>query len=157
MNRAFVPLLAVITSWSMSTAALADQAFGWANWEAKAAAILAALQEPGHGEGKRQHVKQACSGITGTVIGQGFQFPYWAQQLIPMCREIDDIVGSDKEVSHRYWALQCKELKRYSGQLGKATPVAVAPTAHDKALALSAFMANYYEQECAHGLERVRH
>jgi hypothetical protein len=149
MRPGFVMLAAA--AFALPTAAIADQATGWARWEAKAAEILAAVQAPGHSEAKRQSVKQACK-----VIGQGFAFPRWAQGLMPMCADIDDIVGGDREVGRRNWHIQCRSIKNYRDQLGKATPVAIAPTAHEKALALASFLGAYYENECAHGLERSK-
>lgn len=149
-----IKLTIVAAGLALPTAAFADQTTGWANWEAKASEILAAVQAPGHSEAKRQSVKAACKGVTGTVIGQGFAFPRWAQGLMPMCADIDDIVGGDREVGHRSWKIQCRSIKNYRDQLGKATPVAIAPTAHEKALALASFLGAYYERECAHGLER---
>jgi hypothetical protein len=154
MRLSFVILAS--TAFALPTAAMADQATGWARWEAKAAEILAAVQAPGHSEAKRQSVKDACKGVTGTVIGQGFAFPRWAQGLMPMCADIDDIVGGDREVARRNWRIQCRSIKNYRDQLGKATPVAIAPTAHEKALALANFLGAYYERECAHGLERSK-
>lgn len=156
MRPKSVMLTAAAALFALPTAASADTAAGWANWEAKASEILAAVEAPGHGEAKRQGVKAACKGVTGTVIGQGFAFPRWAQGLMPMCADIDDIVGADKEVARRNWRIQCRSIKNYRDQLGKATPVAIAPTAHEKALALASFLGAYYERECAHGLERSR-
>ena len=38
----------------------------------------------------RAAIKDACTGVTGTVIGQGMAFPMWGQELIGVCRVAKD-------------------------------------------------------------------
>lgn len=102
----------------------------------------------------------ACDGATGVVSGQGFQFPYWAQNVMMACRvfdtfkDVNDKVagGVDKGSSDNYYSNMmktvlkrekrglCRAASRASGELGKAEPVPAEPRAQPLALELKAQM-----------------
>ena len=102
----------------------------------------------------------ACDGATGVVSGQGFQFPYWAQNVMMACRVFDTFkdvndkvaAGVDKGSSAEYYSNMmktilkrekrglCRAASRASGELGKAEPVAAEPRAQPLALELKAQM-----------------
>jgi len=94
-------------------ASAADKAAGWRNWA------------------DRGQLDGACDGVTGTVIGQGFQFPYWGQQLIGVCRVYRSLFShlKDNSTTRSAKKSECKELKQVRGNLAKATDVAEEPRA----------------------------
>ncbi|KQZ64416.1 hypothetical protein ASD67_08020 [Sphingopyxis sp. Root1497] len=107
-------------------ASAADKAAGWRNWADRGERIVAAIGavNPGQLDG-------ACDGVTGTVIGQGFQFPYWGQQLIGVCRVYRSLFShlKDNSTTRSAKKSECKELKQVRGNLAKATDVAEEPRA----------------------------
>jgi len=102
------------------------QGAGWRNWADRGERIVAAIGavNPGQLDG-------ACDGVTGTVIGQGFQFPYWGQQLIGVCRVYRSLFShlKDNSTTRSAKKSECKELKQVRGNLAKATDVAEEPRA----------------------------
>jgi hypothetical protein len=94
-------------------ASAADKAARWRNWA------------------DRGQLDGACDGVTGTVIGQGFQFPYWGQQLIGVCRVYRSLFShlKDNSTTRSAKKSECKELKQVRGNLAKATDVAEEPRA----------------------------
>ena len=136
--------LAVLAAVGLMTAGVAearDKAEGWKNWSDRAEAIETALHQP-----DQVSIKTACSGVTGTIIGQGFQFPRWAMGLMPTCQVSKDLwlyKGSRRGVKR--W---CSDLKDAGNQLGKAEPVAEAPNAAPIALRLSATLLASYDEVC---------
>jgi len=120
-----------------------DRAEGWANWTERAERIEAAMLSQ---SGTSARLDSACKGVTGTVIGQGFQFPGWAQALIPVCTVTQAAFhGSD----YRRRSKQiCRDLIDNSKRIGKATEVPEAPRAHLVAQRLSYEMIALHNQIC---------
>jgi hypothetical protein len=133
------------------------EAAGWHKWADFTGGIVAA--------GKAEPfdfaaIVPACDGATGVVTGQGFQFPYWAQNIMMACRVFDTFkdvaaktrAGIDKGSSSDWMASAMKDiLKREkrglcrnastaSKELGKAEPVAAEPRAQALAIELKAQM-----------------
>jgi len=137
-------MAAVVVAAGLTGASVAeakDRAEAWAIWSARAQAIDDALQG-----GEIGPMKTACNGVTGMLISQGFQFPYWAQGLIPVCRVSKDLwIYSGSKRGVKKW---CGDVKDAAGQIGKAEPVAEAPRASVIALNISARMRASYEQLC---------
>jgi hypothetical protein len=125
----------------IATPAMAgDRTAGWAKWVARAEMIEAAIDS---GEDNfKSNIKPACTGVTGTLISQGFQFPYWAQGLIQVCTVLKDswIYKNGKR--------QCKDVKHVIGILNKATPVAEAPRADQIAKHIAGMMQSAYDSQC---------
>ena len=144
MHRVGGTMAAVIVAAGLMGASVAeakDRAEAWATWSARAQSIDDALQS-----GSMEPVKTACNGVTGMLIGQGFQFPYWAQGLIPVCRVSKDLwlySGSKRGVKR--W---CSDLKGAAAQIGKAEPVAEAPRASEIARDISLRMTASYDELC---------
>lgn len=114
---------------------------GWKAWIERATAIDAALKQPDMGP-----MKAACSGVTGTVIGQGFQFPYWGQSLIQVCQVSKDmwLYQTNRRGAKRW----CSDVKDIAGKIGKATPVAEGPGAAELAQDISALLMEGHETIC---------
>jgi hypothetical protein len=125
-----------------ATPALAgDKAAGWAKWVERAERIEAAMLS---GEQNfRPQIKLACNGVTGTVIGQGFQFPYWAQSLIQVCTTLKD----DAAYGNKH---QCRSVKSVIANLRKAEPVPEAPRAEPIARNIAEMLQIAYDQQCRH-------
>ena len=118
-----------------------DKAEGWRNWTQRAERIFAAIQT-----GESARLDGACRGVTGTVIGQGFQFPGWARALIEVCTVTQAAYhGSGNNRRSRQI---CKDLKTVSGQIGKATEVPEGPGARDVAIRLSRIMIEIRDHVC---------
>ncbi|RYY22627.1 MAG: hypothetical protein EOP62_22710 [Sphingomonadales bacterium] len=134
-----IPLIAAASL--VATPAFAgDRTAGWAKWVERAERIEAAIDS---GEGRfKTEIKSACSGVTGTLISQGFQFPYWAQGLIQVCTVLKDnwIYKSSKA--------QCKDVKHVIAILNKAIPVPEAPRAEPIAKHIAAMMQGAYDAQC---------
>lgn len=107
-------------------AAAADKAAGWHNWADRGERIVLAVRAV-----NPDQLESACNGVTGTVIGQGFQFPYWGQQLIGVCRVYGRLFAhlADGNTTLAAKKSECKELKQVRGNLAKATDVAEEPRA----------------------------
>ena len=120
-----------------------DKAEGWANWIERAERIEAAMLS---GDGASARLDSACTGVTRTVIGQGFAFPRWGQSLIQLCTATQAAFhGSDYR---RRSKNICKALVDVSKQMGKATEVAEAPRAHLVAQRLSHELIALHNQVC---------
>jgi hypothetical protein len=107
-------------------AAAADKAAGWHNWADRGERIVAAI-----GAVNPAQLGSACDGVTGTVVGQGFQFPYWGQQLIGVCHVYRSLFSHlrDGTTTRSAKKGECKQLKQVGGNLAKATDVAEEPRA----------------------------
>ena len=90
----------------------------WAAWTERAQRIDFALKVHDSEAVYRAAIKDACTGVTGTVIGQGMAFPMWGQELIGVCRVAKDtwLYGGKK-------GKYCKDVKRSAKVIGKAEPV----------------------------------
>jgi hypothetical protein len=121
-----------------------DKAEGWANWTERAERIYAALQE---GEGGSARLDSACTGVTRTVIGQGFQFPGWAGSLIQVCTVTQAAYHGSG--NNRRSKQICKDLPRVSKLIGTSTEVPEAPGAHKVAQHISRIMLVIRDQACA--------
>jgi hypothetical protein len=102
----------------------------------------------------------ACDGVTGVVTGQGFQFPYWAQNIMMACRvfdifkdvaqktsagiddyrDKDSIGGMMKTILKRERKILCRNSATASKELAKAEAIAAEPRAQPLALELKAQM-----------------
>lgn len=118
-----------------------DRAQGWHNWTERAERIFAALQS-----GESRRLDSACSGVTRTVVGQGFAFPGWAQSLIQVCT-VTQAAYHGSENNRRSKTI-CKGLREASKKIGKATPVPEDPDAHRVALRLSRILIEVRNQVC---------
>lgn len=120
-----------------------DRAEGWSKWIERVERIEAAMHSTG---GASARLDSACSGVTGTVIGQGFAFPRWAQSLIQACTVTQAAFhGSDYRKRSKNI---CKGLVTVSKQLGKATEVPESPQAHLVAQRLSYELIGLHNQVC---------
>jgi hypothetical protein len=120
-----------------------DRAEGWAHWIERVERIEAAISSTGDASAR---LDSACTGVTRTVIGQGFAFPRWAQSLIQACTVTQAAFhGSDYRKRSKNI---CKGLVDVSKQLGKATEVAEAPRAHLVAQRLSYELIALHNQVC---------
>ena len=121
--RAAVILMLAGVSMPVSAA---DKAAGWHHWADRGERIALAVRAVNPAQ-----LDSACDGVTGTVIGQGFQFPYWGQQLIGVCRVYRSLFSHLKDNSTTRAAKknECKTLKQVRGNLAKATDVAEEPRA----------------------------
>lgn len=108
------------------SAAAADKAAGWHNWADRGERIVAAI-----GAVNPAQLGSACDGVTGTVVGQGFQFPYWGQQLIGVCHVYRSLFSHlrDGTTTRSAKKGECKELKQVGSNLAKATDIAEEPRA----------------------------
>ena len=120
-----------------------DRAEGWANWIERAERIEAAMFSSG---GASARLDSACTGVTRTVIGQGFAFPRWAQALIQVCT-VTQATFHGSDYRRRSKAI-CKGLVNVSKQIGKATEVPEAPRAHLVAQRLSHELIELHNQVC---------
>jgi hypothetical protein len=120
-----------------------DKAEGWANWTERAERIEAALLR---GESYSAGLDSACKGVTGTVIGQGFQFPGWAQALIPVCTVTQAAYHGSQ--NNRRSKQICNDLKDVSKRIGKATPTPESGRASEVALRIARVMLVIRDQAC---------
>jgi hypothetical protein len=135
-----MPLLAATLMLAAATPAAAkDKAEGWAKWTAQAELIAAAMADA---DNFKSRIKTACSGVTGTVIGQGFQFPYWAQGLIQVCTVLKE------DWIYRDGNAQCKDVKRVVKVLDKAEPVPEGPGAAEVAKRIAGMLQSAYDAKC---------
>lgn len=133
-------LIATTLAISTAPACARDKAQAWAKWVERAGRIEAAMISGE--EVSKPLLKSVCSGVTGTVIGQGFQFPRWAQSLIQVCTALkDDWIYSSRK-------RQCNDVKHAIRALNEATPVAEAPAAAPVALRIAAVLQSAYEGGC---------
>lgn len=129
MNPFRVTGLAAATLVLASSALAASpdpEAAGWAKWVEFGQGILDADQQS-----TLAPLNQACKGVTGMMVSQGFQFPYWAQQQIMLCQGLASVARNDRRNA-------CKTLKSVSKELGKARPVEIEPRAEPMARSLKA-------------------
>jgi hypothetical protein len=117
-----------------------DKTAGWAKWVERAERIEAAMLSGE--ENFKPRIKEACTGVTGTVVSQGFQFPYWAQGLIQLCAVVKD------DWRYSYRKPQCKDAKRVIAILNKATPVPEAPRADIVAKSIATILQMGYDNQC---------
>lgn len=119
-----------------------DKAEGWQHWTDRAERIFVAIQS-----GESARLDSACKGVTGVVIGQGFQFPGWARSLIQVCT-VTQAAYHGSNNSKRSKTI-CKDLKAVAGQIGKASPVAEdSSNAHLVAQRLSRIIGEVRDQMC---------
>ena len=118
-----------------------DKAEGWRNWTDRAERIFDAIQS-----GESRRLDSACTGVTRTVIGQGFQFPGWAQSLIQVCTVTQAAYHGSN--NNRRSKQICSDLRGVSKKIGKATPVPEAPDAHRVAQRISRIMIAVRNQVC---------
>lgn len=107
----------VFASGAASAASPEKEAAGWAKWVDFNQGILDANESQSMGP-----LKGACKGVTGMMVSQGFQFPYWAQQSMMFCQGVGYLDKGDRKAA-------CKTLKAVSKELAKAKPVEVEPRA----------------------------
>jgi len=118
-----------------------DKAEGWANWTERAQRILAALAS-----GESPQLDSACKGVTGTVIGQGFQFPGWGQALIQVCTVTQAAYHGSG--NNRRSKRICNDLQDVSKRIGKSSEVPEGPGAHKVAQNISKAMLEVRDQLC---------
>lgn len=144
-------------SFASQAASPEREAAGWTKWADFTSGVVDATKaEPFDAPG----IRAACKGVTGMVSGQGFQFPYWAQNVMMACRAFDvfkDVdektdagvdkgnmdnffSGNARKILKREKKGLCRDVARASKELGKATPIASEPRAQPLALALKAQM-----------------
>lgn len=142
--RATIATVALAGALILPTVAEAkDKAEGWANWTARAERIEAALLR---GESYSAGLDSACTGVTGTVIGQGFAFPGWGQALIRVCTVAQAAYhGSNNNRRSRQI---CRDLPGVAKQIGKATPTPESGRASEVALRLSRILFAIRDQAC---------
>ena len=144
-------------SFASQAASPEKEAAGWAKWADFTSGVIDATKAD---QFDAQGIKEACKGATGVVIGQGFQFPYWAQNVLMACRAFkifDDVdkktdagvdkgnrdeffSGNARKILKREKKALCRDVASISKDLGKATPVASEPRAQPLALALKVQM-----------------
>lgn len=112
---------AVFASSAASAASPEKEAAGWAKWVEFNQGILDANEQQ-----SLAPLTQACKGVTGMMISQGFQFPYWAQQSMMLCQGIGYVSKGNRKSA-------CKTLKAVSRELAKAKPVEIEPRAEPMA------------------------
>ncbi len=150
--------LLLVTAFASTQACAADadrEAAGWHKWADFTGNVVAA--------GKRDPFEfaaiiAACDGATSVVTGQGFQFPYWAQNIMMACRVFDTfkdvaektkagvdkaasgdtIAGMMKTILKREKRSLCRNASSVSSELRKAEPVAAEPRAEPLAVELKA-------------------
>lgn len=126
-----------------SIAEARDRTEGWARWTARAERIEAALLQ---GESYSAGLDSACTGVTGTVIGQGFAFPGWGQALIRVCTVAQAAYhGSNNNRRSRQI---CRDLPSVAKQIGKATPTPESGRASEVALRISRILFAIRDQAC---------
>lgn len=136
----------------------ATQAEGWAKWVAKADAVYAAVADgQPHSEAKRQRVKTACDGAFGTLTG--WSAPYWATNIVGLCRHVDDMVGDDRAITKAWGRGECMEMKEVRGQLknGSEKPNADNPAVQPAATRLYQLADQFYSTYCtSDGRKKMR-
>lgn len=120
-----------------------DKAEGWRNWTERAERIEAALLR---GESYSAGLDSACKGVTGVVIGQGFQFPGWGQALIQVCTVTQAAYHGSN--NNRRSKQICNDLKSVAGKIGKATPTPESGNASEVAIRISHIMLAIRDQAC---------
>lgn len=112
----------------------------WAAWTERAQRIDNALKVSGSESEYKAAIKDACTGVTGTVIGQGMQFPGWGQELMGVCRVAKDtwLYGGNK-------GKYCKDVKHSANVIGKAEPIPEAPAAEPLAKDIAAVLLEGYK------------
>ena len=156
MLRSFrSPLLCALIATSLApVVAAADPATAWPRWTEKVRGISDIIEDGTPlGEEKRQRMKAQCKGVTGIVIGSGFAMPTFAQQLMPLCGFIDEMVGPDLTVSRRKWHGDCGTVHHVSANMLKVKPIEGFPQVEVEARRLAAHVARFYDQQCKHGLK----
>lgn len=139
------------------------EAAGWKAWADFTANVAANVGEDGY---DAAGVKKACKGVTGMTIGQGFQFPYWAQNVIQACQVYDQLgdvngnlgmasAGDYKAIFKRMKKSLCKSSEKTASNLGKATPVASEPRAQQLAFDLAESMGRIYDAADCSGEKRT--
>ncbi len=118
-----------------------DKAEGWANWTERAERIQTAIVSGGSAG-----LDSACKGVTGVVIGQGFQFPRWGQSLIQVCTVMQAAYHGSG--NNRRSKQICKDIKNVAETLGKATDIPEAPRAQGVAQGISHLMMVAREKLC---------
>ena len=133
------------------------EAAGWAKWADFTSGVVDATKAQPF---DAPAIKTACEGATGVVTGQGFQFPYWAQNVMMACRafkifkDVDQkteagidtgnkdefFSGNARKILKREKKALCRDVASISKELGKATPVASEPRAQPLALELKVQM-----------------
>ncbi|MES2033765.1 MAG: hypothetical protein V4466_06295 [Pseudomonadota bacterium] len=107
----------VFAASAASAASPEKEAAGWAKWVDFNQGILDANDQQ-----SLAPLNQACKGVTGMMVAQGFQFPYWAQQSMMLCQGVGDVAKGNRKAA-------CKTLKAVSKELAKAKPVEIEPRA----------------------------
>lgn len=147
-------LVGLICFSAASTAASAErEAAGWSHWADFTSKVVdAGKVTPFDGPA----VTTACTGVVGMISGQGFQFPYWAQNVNMACQAFKTYAdvdgkrkaGIDKGSTHAFFSgnlrkmlkrekkALCRDLSSIVKQLGKAEPVASEPRAQPLAMEL---------------------
>ena len=99
-------------------------------------------------EGKRQKIKGACTGASGTL--SGWSAPYWATNIVGLCRHVDDEFGPDRTISRAWGRGECMEMKEVRGQLrnGADKGVADQPDVQPAAKKLFALADSFYTTYC---------
>ncbi|MBX3563363.1 MAG: hypothetical protein KF730_02185 [Sphingomonas sp.] len=140
--RDIIAAIGLIAATLFSGAAQAgDKAAGWAKWADRAELIYNSTLA-----GNAMEVATACKGVTGVVIGQGFQFPYWGQSLIQVC---DVLKAAEKESGNRRRKGQvCSDLRRLAKIMAKAEPVAEEPRAAVVAQNIAKVLTVMDQQSC---------
>ncbi|MEO8159770.1 MAG: hypothetical protein ABI588_00010 [Arenimonas sp.] len=144
-------------SFASQAASPEKEAAGWAKWADFTSGVVDATKSERFDAAA---VKAACKGATGVLIGQGFQFPYWAQNVMMACRAFsifDDVdkktdagvdkgnkddffSGNARKILKREKKALCRDVASISKELGKATPIASEPRAQPLALELKVQM-----------------
>ncbi|WEK47377.1 MAG: hypothetical protein P0Y56_03570 [Candidatus Andeanibacterium colombiense] len=111
----------------------------WAAWVERAERIDFALKVQDERVYKVA-IKDACTGVTGTIISQGMQFPAWGRELMGVCQVAKDtwLYGGKK-------GKYCKAVKQSAKTIGKAEVVPEAPKAAPLAQDIAEVLMNGYE------------
>ena len=135
----------LILAGSPVLASAADKTTGWRNWADHGERIALAIRAVNPAQ-----LDSACNGVTGTVIGQGFQFPYWGQQLIGTCRVYGRLFDhlKDNTTTRSAKKSECKELRQVRNNLTKATDIAEEPRALPIAQMLVVLMDAMHDTYC---------
>lgn len=138
----FLTISALVAATTLSGPAFArDKAEGWRNWTERAERIETALLST-----DSRQLDSACSGVTGTVVSHGFQFPYWAQSLIQVCTVTQAAYHGSLE--RKRSTRICKDLTSVSRIIGKAVDTPESGNAAAVAQRLSTDMMLIREQVC---------
>lgn len=156
-HRNVVSSALLCLAWSAQAASPEKEAAGWTKWADFTSGVVAATKSE---KFDAPAIKAACKGAMGVVIGQGFAFPYWAQNVMTACRAFSVFNDVDKKTDagiaegnqDEFFSASarkmlkrekkglCRDVSRISYELGKATPVASEPRAQPLALELKAQM-----------------